>query len=168
MVSRGQRDTAPNINPATPGQNERKTPKMMHQEFEELAGYEVTAADYYGIIEPMYMALPASVSKSDFVKMIDRRAFAVPTAADLLRQMRKDARHLRETCDRYYDAETERRVYDTARQYAKRRGYDTERGDCYAEIVREYELPDIRRGCTYPKAVVIGRYDHESERVELA
>lgn len=141
---------------------------MMHQEFEELAGYEVSAADYYGIIEPMYMALPASVSKSDFVRMIDRHAFAIPTAAELLRQMRKDAKHLRETCGHCTDYETLGRVYATARQYAKRRGYDTERGDCYAEIVTEYELPDIRRGCTYPKALVIGRYDHESERVELA
>ena len=29
---------------------------MMHKEFEEIAGIEVTAEDYNNIIEPMYMA----------------------------------------------------------------------------------------------------------------
>lgn len=168
MVSRGQRDRAPTIKPATPGQNERKTPEMMKNEFEALAGYEVTAADYYGIIEPMYNATPASVSKADFVKMIDRHAFALPTAAELLRQMRKDARQLRETCGRYYDGETLQRVHDTARQYAKRRGYDTERDGYFYDIVTEYEYPETRRGCTYPKALVLGRNWHEYERIELA
>lgn len=46
---------------------------MMKQEFEALAGYEVSAEDYNNIIEPMYMA--TDLSKQDFVKTINRKAF---------------------------------------------------------------------------------------------
>lgn len=47
---------------------------MMHEEFERIAGYEVTNEDYNEIIEPMYMALP-NISKYEFVKMIDKKRF---------------------------------------------------------------------------------------------
>lgn len=42
---------------------------MMKHEFEALAGYEVTYEDYSKIIEPMYMAIPESISKQEFVKI---------------------------------------------------------------------------------------------------
>ena len=48
---------------------------MMKQEFEALAGYEVSAEDYANVIEPMYMA--TSLSKQEFVKTINRKAFEV-------------------------------------------------------------------------------------------
>lgn len=48
---------------------------MMKQEFERLAGYEVSAEDYNNIIEPMYMA--TDLSKQEFVKTINRKAFEV-------------------------------------------------------------------------------------------
>lgn len=48
---------------------------MMKQEFEKLAGYEVSAEDYNNIIEPMYSA--TNLSKQDFVKTINRKAFEV-------------------------------------------------------------------------------------------
>ena len=48
---------------------------MMKQEFERIAGYEVSAEDYYKVIEPMYMA--TNLSKQDFVKTINRKRFAV-------------------------------------------------------------------------------------------
>ena len=48
---------------------------MMKHEFEALAGYEVTMEDYNKIIEPMYMAI--SADKAEFVKMIDKKRFAV-------------------------------------------------------------------------------------------
>lgn len=47
---------------------------MMKREFEEIAGYEVSNEDYYEIIEPMYMAL--NLSKSEFVKCMDKKRFA--------------------------------------------------------------------------------------------
>ena len=46
---------------------------MMHHEFEQIAGYEVSYEDYTNIIEPMYMA--TNLSKQDFVKTINRKAF---------------------------------------------------------------------------------------------
>lgn len=46
---------------------------MMQYEFEELAGYKVSRADYEGIIEPMYSATP--LSKADFVKTLSRKRF---------------------------------------------------------------------------------------------
>lgn len=48
---------------------------MMWSEFEELAGYRVTFEDYTNIIEPMYLAIPETVSKIDFIKMLDRKRF---------------------------------------------------------------------------------------------
>lgn len=52
---------------------------MMKYEFEELAGYEVSSDDYNNIIEPMYMAV--DVDKREFVKMIDKKRFALKTKA---------------------------------------------------------------------------------------
>ena len=46
---------------------------MMHHEFEELAGYEVSYDDYTNIIEPMYNA--TNLSKREFVKTLDRKRF---------------------------------------------------------------------------------------------
>lgn len=48
---------------------------MMHHEFEQLAGYEVSADDYKNIIEPMYMA--TNLSKRDFIKSINKKAFEI-------------------------------------------------------------------------------------------
>lgn len=48
---------------------------MMKHEFEALAGYEVSTADYDKIIEPMYMA--TTLSKEEFVKVIDKKRFAI-------------------------------------------------------------------------------------------
>lgn len=45
---------------------------MMHNEFMERAGYKVSYEDYKNVIEPMYMAMPDSVSKADFIGMLDR------------------------------------------------------------------------------------------------
>ena len=46
---------------------------MMHKEFEELAGYEVSFEDYNNIIEPMYMA--TNLSKQEFVKCLNLKFF---------------------------------------------------------------------------------------------
>lgn len=46
---------------------------MMHKEFEEIAGIEVSFEDYTNIIEPMYMA--ANMSKFEFVKTLNLKFF---------------------------------------------------------------------------------------------
>lgn len=46
---------------------------MMHKEFEQIAGIEVTYEDYTNIIEPMYMAL--NLSKQEFVKTLNLKFF---------------------------------------------------------------------------------------------
>lgn len=48
---------------------------MTKQEFEALAGYEVSTESYNKVIEPMYMA--TDLNKADFVKTINRKAFEV-------------------------------------------------------------------------------------------
>ena len=44
---------------------------MLKKEFDELIGKESDATAYFEIYEPMYMALPESVTKADFVKMLN-------------------------------------------------------------------------------------------------
>lgn len=46
---------------------------MMHKEFEQIAGIEVTYEDYTNIIEPMYMAL--NLTKQEFVKTLNLKFF---------------------------------------------------------------------------------------------
>ena len=59
---------------------------MMQHEFEQIAGYKVSQDSYGNIIEPMYMA--TSLSKSDFVKMLNRKAFEVkPVREPVIRKM---------------------------------------------------------------------------------
>lgn len=48
---------------------------MMYSEFEELAGYRVSYETYTKVIEPMYMAIPENITKQQFVKMLNRKAF---------------------------------------------------------------------------------------------
>ena len=48
---------------------------MMKHEFEALAGYKVSTADYDNIIEPMYLA--TNLNKADFVATINRKRFEV-------------------------------------------------------------------------------------------
>lgn len=48
---------------------------MMKQEFERIAGYEVSMEDYNNIIEPMYMA--TNLDKYEFVKVVDKNRFEV-------------------------------------------------------------------------------------------
>ena len=141
---------------------------MMWKEFEEIAGYEVSYEDYTNIIEPMYMALP-NVSKYDFVKMIDKKRFALPTPQEVLRQVKKEARHLFDICGYYTDYESKLRIERAAHLYMRRKynvdwNTDTE-AFCY--FINGYEYPEVERGCTYPKTLVIGRGQSEYERIQL-
>lgn len=60
---------------------------MMQHEFESLSGYKVSEDDYNNYIEPMYMALPESVTKDVFVTMISKKRFALPTKQQMKNQM---------------------------------------------------------------------------------
>ena len=67
---------------------------MFKQEFESLAGYRVTDSDYFGIIEPMYMA--TNLNKADFVACLDRKRFALPTEAEAIKTLKKMAKEYAE------------------------------------------------------------------------
>ena len=125
----------------------RRTPEMMWKEFEEIAGYEVSADDYHKIIEPMYMALP-DVSKADFVKMIDKKRFALKGKNEILKRMRQIAKHLRETCDLYTD-------WDALNELEKLRAeYQDRFASGWVHIFTETTLPD-QRGCSYPSELLV-------------
>lgn len=143
---------------------------MMWKEFEELAGYEVSYEDYTNIIEPMYMAIPESFSKQDFIKMIDKKRFALPTKRELKKAMRKEANHLFEICGRYTDWESEQRLEKIARQYATRfYAYDPdEKNGIWFYIDKGYEYPEVKRGCTYPETLrIMDKYYNCIEEVIL-
>lgn len=114
---------------------------MMKHEFEALAGYEVSFEDYNRVIEPMYTA--TELSKEDFVKCIDRKRFALPTKAELLAAMRKEAKHLYDICGRCCDFESEQRLERLAHTYLKRvYGVDwTVDSQAYAFFLKGYEYP---------------------------
>ena len=142
---------------------------MMYDEFMRLAGYEVTRETYDTIIEPMYMAMPDNIGKTQFIAMLDRKAFALPTRQQMIRTMKKMARHLAETCEHYTDYETAEEMEKTAHDFAKRfYGIDwTHDSKAYVFFNREYTYPDIKRGCTYPCELVIGRDGHDYDHIKL-
>ncbi len=88
---------------------------MMKNEFEALAGYEVTWEDYNNIIEPMYMA--TSLSKSEFVKVLDKSRFALKTEKELIAEARKEAKHLEHICGHHGDIESEIRGFLSSRRF---------------------------------------------------
>ena len=144
---------------------------MMWEEFENLAGYEVSFETYRDVIEPMYMALPNSVSKQQFVKMLDKKAFALPTKAELVRKMKKIAQGIYEGCgQKSYTAE-ETELDAIAKAYAKRfYGIDWANDtNSWVFFNRDYAYCGYRmeRGCTFPEELVIGRGDIEYERIRL-
>ena len=140
---------------------------MMYEEFEKLAGYEVSYEDYVNVIEPMYTAV--NLSKQDFIKCLDKKRFALPTKAEMMKAMKKEAQHLYEICGGYTDFESERRLEDLARTYAKRffGVTDTVESKSYFFFLTGYKYPELKRGCTYPRALVIGRAEYEYERITL-
>lgn len=131
---------------------------MMKEEFEAIAGYEVTWEDYTNIIEPMYMA--TKLDKYAFCDTLNKKRFALPTKKQMQNEMRKIAKHLSETCGHYTDYKAKDELERIAYRYAER-FYHFDRNNlkhfCYFED--EYEFPAIQRGCTYPCRLVIGWMD---------
>lgn len=136
----------------------------MHHEFEQLAGYEVSYETYVNVIEPMYNA--TNLTKQDFVKCLNKKAFALPTRAEMKKEMRKIANKVFENCGLKSFIEEFDEVQRIADSYAKQ-FY----GLCsFALVCRGYAYCGIRqdRGCTYPETVVIcDRDGNELDRVVL-
>lgn len=139
---------------------------MMKNEFEALAGYEVSLKDYNEIIEPMYMA--TEMSKADFVKCIDKKRFALKTRKQIENEMKKIAEHLAETCEHYTDYDAKEQLRYLAKEYCKRfYGVDwTIIGEGFY-FRSAYTIPELMRGCTYPEALVIYNENCELADVQL-
>ena len=137
---------------------------MMHQEFERIAGYEVSFEDYANIIEPMYMA--TNLSKQDFVKVIDRKRFDLnEKKRSMIKEMRKIAEDRKANAEHTADWEAEDRLQELAHEYA-----DTFHKGATPEIKRERTYRDF--GCSYPCTLTIygqNRFGwYEVENVKLA
>lgn len=144
---------------------------MMYDEFEKIAGYEVSYETYTDIIEPMYMALPDNVSKQQFVKMLDKKAFALPTKKEMLKEMKKIANYIFENCGRTTFIEEEKKLNKIAKEYAKRFfGIDwTNDIESYVFCNTKYGYCGyvMERGCSFPYELVIGRKNTDYERITL-
>lgn len=139
---------------------------MMWNEFEEIAGYEVSYEDYTNIIEPMYNA--TNLSKQEFVKTLNKKAFALPTKKEMIREMKKIANHLAEICGHSTDWKAEQQLEDLAKKYANRFfGLDWGKDiEAYVYFNRGYEYTN-QRGCSFPRELVIGKGYFDYERIEL-
>lgn len=132
---------------------------MMWKEFEKLAGYEVTYSDYHDIIEPMYMALP-NVGKAEFIGMIDKKRFALPTREKMIRDMRKKAEEIEAIVEHTGAYSLKEELRKMAYAYAGRfHGFDRHDLNTYCYFRDDYTLPGMR-GCSFPFELVIGDTKH--------
>jgi len=115
---------------------------MMKHEFEELAGYEVSVEDYANIIEPMYMA--TNLDKSEFVKVIDKKRFALKTKRQMQNEMKKIAKHLAETFTIYTDYEAKEKLHKLANEYVNR---------FYGKGFSSYVTYEMLWSCYYPTKI---------------
>lgn len=138
---------------------------MMKHEFEEIAGYEVSWETYNDVIEPMYMA--TNLTKQEFVKLIDKKAVALPTSEEIKKEMKKIALHLYEICGHYTDFKAEMDLMNLAEKYAKKEyGYSRNDPKMWIKYDKEYEYTN-QRGCYYIKAFTV-MYDYtEIKTVKL-
>ena len=143
---------------------------MMKQEFEKIAGYEVSWEDYSKVIEPMYMA--TDMSKQDFVKCLDEKRFSLTyKKRELVKKMRKIANFLYENCGRHAYCEECDNLEELVKEYAGLFIFHDTQWRCdfdnwlFWDKGYEYELE--KRGCTYYKAVTIMRKGHQLETIKL-
>ena len=126
---------------------------MMWQEFEKLAGYEVTYEDYHNIIEPMYMA--TEMSKQDFIKCLDSKRFSIQykkaqLKKELTKTMKEQAELMKAYCGHCDTYEVYIALRDACQQYIKEfESFSVEDADWE----RGYEYEGAY-GCSYIKAIV--------------
>ena len=134
---------------------------MMQQEFEQLAGYEVSYEDYVDIIEPMYLAV--DLPKSEFVQCINKKRFALPTLKSIIRNMQQCAESLYESCTHYTDWDEKEKLNGFIEEYIQRRFGRLSNTITYG--INEKQ----RQTCYYPVSVDI--YDAKTyrniERIDL-
>lgn len=118
---------------------------MMKYEFEEIAGYEVSTSDYIKIIEPMYMA--SGLNKEEFVKTISKKRFALKPIKSYIKEMKKLASELKESCTHYTDYEKKEKLDSVIREYIERK---------YQGISVSFQIWDeMIWSCYYPKTINI-------------
>lgn len=117
---------------------------MTYNEFMTLAGYEVSFEDYNNIIEPMYTAI--NLSKDEFVKVIDKKRFALKTRKQMQNEMKKIANHLTETFTHYTDYEAKEKIQNIADEYTKR---------FYGNSYSCYINYEMKWSCYYPTNIEI-------------
>ena len=134
--------------------------KKALDELKKLIGEE----DYRKIIEPMYMA--TNLTKEEFVKVIDKKRFALKTTEELINEMKEIAEHLKKTCDHYTDYEAEEKLNKLAEDYKNRiaptGGY---------LINTKYTLEHLGycRGCSYPAEIEIYNSKYQTiEKIKVA
>jgi len=138
---------------------------MMHKEFEEIAGYEVSYEDYTNIIEPMYMALPDNVSKQQFVKLLDRKQFDLnykkqQYKKQLLKEMKAIAKEMYHLCSHTETYEQYEALRNKALEYIK--AFPVWNAP-HHEFTRE-----IKNGCSYVKYLIwFDENYNEVQKIEL-
>lgn len=131
---------------------------MMKQEFEALAGYEVSIEDYNKIIEPMYMA--TNLSKEEFVKTISKKRFALKPISKIVKEMKKLAEEIKDACTHVYTYDLQEELKTLAREYVSRK-YGT-----YATFGFHEEM---KQSCYFVKSIeIFGAKDYKTiESIEL-
>ena len=120
---------------------------MMKQEFEALAGYEVSAEDYNNIIEPMYMA--TNLDKADFVKCIDKKRFALKPLKKLVMEMKYIAQRIEENCTHTTTYDLEQELNELVQEYINRK-YEG-----YAKYIKFFINSETKQSCYFNKSVDI-------------
>ena len=123
---------------------------MMYDEFMKIAGYKVNYDDYKNIIEPLYMAAPDNMTKTEFIACLSRKRFEVKTKTErqYINEIKKISQYLYENCGRSSFCDEKSKIEEIRRQLEKQYGYDT-------LIIKGYEYEEIQRGCTYPKTLIL-------------
>ena len=117
---------------------------MMKQEFEAIAGYEVSFEDYNNIIEPMYMA--SNLSKADFVQTINKKRFALKNLKVMIKEMKAIAKEIEEQCTHVYTYDLNEQLRDIAKEYVSRK---------YGSFAKFNIHEEMKQSCYYIKSIEI-------------
>jgi hypothetical protein len=128
---------------------------MMKQEFEALAGYEVSTEDYNKIIEPMYMA--TALTKEEFVKTISKKRFALKPLKSIIKEMKQSAKIIEAECTVATPYIEWGKLYKLVEEYIGRK---------YGETATYVSHENEKFTCYYPKSIEIyGRKDYKTIEV---
>ena len=97
---------------------------MMYNEFliiSDLTEDDVTVETYEKVLEPMYMALPNSMDKHDFVKLIDCKALVrdYPNKTRTIREIERVAGECKELFGHVSIGELKTKLYNLAQELAQ-------------------------------------------------